>query len=147
MISKDLLYSTGNSIQYFVTIYRRTESEEGKYLYLYLNYCTLHLKWTRYCKSTIFQLLKNEYKIPHCTRYLPVSLFSFCLKPHSRWRFELHPRPHILLSPPTHSLYPSPHPDLNSSLHHLSARLLQQSPCRSSFFSLLLYCWHNCNII
>ena len=53
--NKDLLYSTGNSIQYLVITYDRKES--GKeyiftYIYLNLNHLAVHLNR---CKSTILQ--------------------------------------------------------------------------------------------
>ena len=66
IISKDLLYSTGNSIQYSVVIYMGKDSEkEWIYVYMYNNHFAVHLKLLQHCKSTILQYkikikLKNK---------------------------------------------------------------------------------------
>ena len=49
MSNKDLLYSTGNYIQYLLIIYNRKES--GKKM----NYFAIYLKLTQYCKSAILK--------------------------------------------------------------------------------------------
>ena len=49
--NKNLLYSTGNYIQYLVIINNGKESEKN----IYLNHFAVHLKLTQYCKSTIIQ--------------------------------------------------------------------------------------------
>ena len=52
----DLLNSTGNCTQYFVITCKGRESEEE---HIYLNSCTIYLKLTQYCKTTILQV-KNK---------------------------------------------------------------------------------------
>ena len=51
--SKDLLYSTGNYIQYLVITYNGKEYEK-EYKYVQLNHFAVYLKLT-HCKSTINQ--------------------------------------------------------------------------------------------
>ena len=43
---KDLLYSTGNSTQYFAVTYKEKESEKKMYMYVQLNHFAIHLKLT-----------------------------------------------------------------------------------------------------
>ena len=55
--NKDLLYSTGNYTQYFVTTYNRKEYEKNRYICMYNNHFAVHLKPTpTHCKLTILQL-------------------------------------------------------------------------------------------
>ena len=56
-IKKDLVYSTGNYIQYLEISYDGKESKN--HLYLYLNHVAVHLK---HCSSTILQFLKKSVK-------------------------------------------------------------------------------------
>ena len=63
---KDLLQSTGNYTQYFITTYKEKESEkEQKYIYvcvcvyISMNHCAVYLQLTQYCKPTILQFLKS----------------------------------------------------------------------------------------
>ena len=58
IINKDLLHSTGNYTQYFVLTCKGKESEK-EYIYVKLNHCAVHLKLTRFCKSTILQFKKS----------------------------------------------------------------------------------------
>ena len=52
--NKDLLYSTGNYMQYLVTSYKGKKSEkEYVCIYVQLNYFAIHLKLTQCGKSTI----------------------------------------------------------------------------------------------
>ena len=62
MNNKDLLYSTGNYIQYLVINYKRIWKSIYVYVcvYIYVNHFAVHLKLTRHCKSTILQLKKKE---------------------------------------------------------------------------------------
>ena len=53
-IKKDLLYSTGNYIQYLEMSYDGKESKN--HLYLHLNHVAVHLK---HCSSTILQFFKK----------------------------------------------------------------------------------------
>ena len=54
--NKDLLYSTGNSTQYSVTTYVRKESKKRKIrVCIELNHCTVDMKLTQCCKSSIHQ--------------------------------------------------------------------------------------------
>ena len=53
-INKDLLYSTGNYIQYLEISYDGKESKN--HLYLHLNHVAVHLK---HCSSTILQFFKK----------------------------------------------------------------------------------------
>ena len=55
--NKDLVYSTGNSTQYFIITYNGKESEK-----IYINKTdAIHLKLTQHCKLTILQfLLKSK---------------------------------------------------------------------------------------
>ena len=53
-IKKDLLYSTGNYIQYLEISYDGKESKN--HLYLHLNHVAVHLK---HCSSTILQFFKK----------------------------------------------------------------------------------------
>ena len=46
-MDKDLLYSTGNSAEYFVITYMGKESEKE---YIYMNHFTIILKLTQHCK-------------------------------------------------------------------------------------------------
>ena len=49
MNNKDLLYSTGNYTQYFVTTYKGKEYEKKKYIYVYITesfFCTPVTKTT-----------------------------------------------------------------------------------------------------
>ena len=58
MINKDLMYSTGNYIQYLVITYNGKESgKEYLYLYIYmkLNHFAVYQKLMQHCKSTVFQ--------------------------------------------------------------------------------------------
>ena len=57
--SKDLLYSTGDYIQYRET-YKAKESEKEDNIYVQLNHCAIHFKLTQHCKSTTPQFLKNH---------------------------------------------------------------------------------------
>ena len=57
--NKDLLYSTGNYIQYLVITYNGKESERV-YIHILLNHLAAHLKLTQHCKLTIFQFLKKR---------------------------------------------------------------------------------------
>ena len=65
--NNDLLYSTGNYIQYLIITYNGKEYEREYiymriyicvYIYIYMkpNCFAVHLKLTQYCKSTILQL-------------------------------------------------------------------------------------------
>ena len=57
--NKDLLYSTGNYIQYLVINYNGKESKVKKYRYIHIyvppNHFAVYLKPTKYCKSTVLQ--------------------------------------------------------------------------------------------
>ena len=58
--NKNLLYSTGNYIQYLIINYNGKELEKEEiyihtHLYVKLNHCAVHLKLVQYCKSTILQ--------------------------------------------------------------------------------------------
>ena len=62
-----LLYSTGNSTQYLVTIYNVKDSER-EYIHTHILKClccTPETKPTQYCKSTTLQLKKSVFAIPH----------------------------------------------------------------------------------
>ena len=60
-INKDLLYSTGNYIQYLIITYNGKVSEK-EYIYMYLNHFAVHLK---HCTSTILQLKIKLKKNPN----------------------------------------------------------------------------------
>ena len=49
--NKDLLYSTGNSSQYFLLTYMEKEPEKN---FMYIH-CAVHLKLTQHYKSTMIQ--------------------------------------------------------------------------------------------
>ena len=51
--NKNLLYSTGNCIQYLVITYSGKESEN---VYMLTELLCCNLKLTKYCESTILQL-------------------------------------------------------------------------------------------
>ena len=52
------MYNTGKYIQYTVITYNGKYSEK---IYTYLvNHFAIHLKLTKYCKSTIFHAYKQE---------------------------------------------------------------------------------------
>ena len=56
LASGDMLYSTGNFIQYSVIIYIGKESEkEWMYVYVWLNYLVIQQKLSQHCKSTVLQ--------------------------------------------------------------------------------------------
>ena len=58
--SKDLLYSTGNSIQYPGINHNGKEyKKECVYIYVQLNHFAVHLKLTQHCKPTILQFKKR----------------------------------------------------------------------------------------
>ena len=62
-ISKVLLYSTGDHIQYPVINHNGKEYEKEYYIYIYmcvyLNHFVVHQKLTQHCKSTILQFKKT----------------------------------------------------------------------------------------
>ena len=68
MNNKDILYSTGNYIQYLVITYNEKESEKYIYTYvciylyihIWLNHFAVHLKLTQCCKSPILQFKKES---------------------------------------------------------------------------------------
>ena len=53
----ELLYGTGNYIQYQVITYNGKESEK-EYTHMELNHFAIHLKLTQHCKSATLQLKK-----------------------------------------------------------------------------------------
>ena len=53
MINKDLLYSTGDYIQYFVITYNKKNVKKN-----ILHHFAIHLKLIQHCISTILQFLK-----------------------------------------------------------------------------------------
>ena len=60
--NNDLLYSTGMSTQISVATCMRKKSNH-EYMYMYnLNYSAIHLRLTQYCKSTLHQLSKLNFK-------------------------------------------------------------------------------------
>ena len=52
--NKDLLYITGNYIQYLVIIYKQESEKEYICVHIYMNHFVVHRKLT-HCKSTILQ--------------------------------------------------------------------------------------------
>ena len=57
--NRDLLYSTGNYIQYFTTVNYEKEYEK-EYICVKRNHFAVHLKLTQHCESTILQLKTNK---------------------------------------------------------------------------------------
>ena len=53
MTNKDLLYSTGNYIQYLVIIYNGKESEK-EYIYIYSNLLSVYLKYCKINYTSVF---------------------------------------------------------------------------------------------
>ena len=56
IINNDLLYTTGDSIQYSVIIYMGKDSEKA-WIYVYMNHCAVQV--TQHCKSSILQCKIN----------------------------------------------------------------------------------------
>ena len=54
--NKDLLYSTGNHIQYLIITYNG--KEYIFFLYIKLNHFAVHLKLTQHCNSRMLQFKK-----------------------------------------------------------------------------------------
>ena len=52
--NKELLYSTGNSTQYFVIAYKGKELDR-EYMCVYTNHSAMNLKLTQRCETTVLQ--------------------------------------------------------------------------------------------
>ena len=57
--NKELLYSTGNYIQYFVITYKK-KFGKNMHMCVYINHVAIHLKLTEHCKSAMLVLVTQS---------------------------------------------------------------------------------------